>query len=65
MSFEDVPSREQLDKLSLVPVMRGMTHAPRCPQYTTERDRMMKVYFICSLAVYLAGVAIQVVAYSL
>ncbi|KAH9638346.1 hypothetical protein HF086_006526 [Spodoptera exigua] len=34
-------------------------------QYTGERDRMMKVYFICTLAIYFASVAIQAVTYNL
>lgn len=34
-------------------------------KYTGERDRMMKVYFICTLAIYFASVVIQVVSYNL
>ncbi|XP_063890789.1 adenylate cyclase type 6 [Helicoverpa armigera] len=34
-------------------------------KYTAERDRMMKVYFICTLAIFLAGTALQFLAYNL
>ncbi|KAM3956898.1 LOW QUALITY PROTEIN: adenylate cyclase type 6 [Aphomia sociella] len=34
-------------------------------KYTVERDRMLKVYFICSLAVYVAVVLVQLLAFQI
>ncbi|XP_075990387.1 adenylate cyclase type 6 isoform X2 [Anticarsia gemmatalis] len=34
-------------------------------KYTMERDRMLKVYFLCSIAVYVAGVIVQLLAFKL
>lgn len=36
-----------------------------CPQYHTERDHMLKVYFVCAIVVYTAIVIMQLIAYGM
>ncbi|KAJ8736737.1 hypothetical protein PYW07_000008 [Mythimna separata] len=65
MKAIDARSTDRLRAEHCRPCTLSFRDAKLEQKYTAERDRMMKVYFLCTLAIYLAGVAIQTVAYRL
>ncbi|KAJ8738072.1 hypothetical protein PYW08_000667 [Mythimna loreyi] len=65
MKAIDARSTDRLRAEHCRPCTLSFRDAKLEQKYTAERDRMLKVYFICTLAIYCAGVAIQAVAFRL